>query len=159
VYDSAATVKAREDIANSVEPIRISLKRGQVIVREGDTITFQVLSEIAAIRIYSATTKQLNRFLGLLVIITALYWVAWKFMQHRGFVTRLRRRVAGSARDLAAENDRLTRAAYVEGRGTSLELVAAAQTLRETEIQLALRDFELVRARVLAVLTLATCPW
>jgi hypothetical protein len=53
----------------------------------------------------------------------------------------------------------LTRAAYVEGRGTSLELVAAAQTLRETEIQLALRDFELVRARVLAVLTLATCPW
>lgn len=70
-----------------------------------------------------------------------------------------RRRVAASARDLAAENDRLTRAAYVEGRGTSLELVAAAQTLRESEIQLALRDFDLVRARVLAVLALATCPW
>lgn len=70
-----------------------------------------------------------------------------------------RRRVAASARDLAAENDRLTRAAYVEGRGTSLELVAAAQTLREAEIQLALRDFDLVRARVLAVLALATCPW
>jgi outer membrane protein TolC len=70
-----------------------------------------------------------------------------------------RRRVAGSVRDLAAENDRLTRAAYLEGRGTSLELVAAAQALREAEIQLALRDFDLVRARVLAVLTLATCPW
>lgn len=70
-----------------------------------------------------------------------------------------RRRVAGSARDLAAENDRLTRAAYVEGRGTSLELVTAAQTLREAEIQLALRDFDLVKARVLAVLALATCPW
>jgi outer membrane protein TolC len=74
-------------------------------------------------------------------------------------VAEERRRVAGSARDLAAENDRLTRAAYVEGRGTSLELVAAAQTLREAEIQLALRDFELVKARVLAVLALATCPW
>jgi outer membrane protein, multidrug efflux system len=70
-----------------------------------------------------------------------------------------RRRVAVSARDLAAENDRLTRAAYLEGRGTSLELVAAAQTLRESEIQLALRDFELVNSRVLAVLALATCPW
>ncbi len=70
-----------------------------------------------------------------------------------------RRRVAASARDLAAENDRLTRAAYLEGRGTSLELVAAAQALREAEIQLALRDFDLVRARVLAVLALATCPW
>lgn len=70
-----------------------------------------------------------------------------------------RRRVAAGARDLAAENDRLTRAAYLEGRGTSLELVAAAQALREAEIQLALRDFDLVRARVLAVLALASCPW
>lgn len=70
-----------------------------------------------------------------------------------------RRRVAGSARDLAAETDRLTRLAYQEGRGTSLELVTAAQSLRESEIQLALRDFELVKARVLSVLALASCPW
>lgn len=70
-----------------------------------------------------------------------------------------RRRVAIQTRDLAAENDRLTRASYLEGRGTSLELVTAAQGLREAEIQLALRDFELVKARVLAVLALASCPW
>lgn len=70
-----------------------------------------------------------------------------------------RRRVASQARDLSAENDRLTRAAYTEGRGTSLELVVAAQALREAEIQLALRDFELVKARVLAVIALASCPW
>ena len=59
----------------------------------------------------------------------------------------------------AAETDRLVRLAYQEGRGTSLELVTAAQSLRESEIQLALRDFELVKARVLAVLALASCPW
>lgn len=70
-----------------------------------------------------------------------------------------RRTVDLATRDLAAENDRLTRTAYLEGRGTSLELVTAAQALREAEIQLALRDFELVKARVLAVLALATCPW
>ncbi|MCW5836580.1 MAG: TolC family protein [Labilithrix sp.] len=70
-----------------------------------------------------------------------------------------RRRVAAETRDLAAENDRLTRTAYLEGRGTSLELVTAAQALREAEIQLAVRDFELVRARVLAILALASCPW
>jgi outer membrane protein TolC len=70
-----------------------------------------------------------------------------------------RRRVAAQARDLAAENDRLTRTAYLEGRGTSLELVAAAQALREAEIQLAVREFELVKARVLAILSLASCPW
>jgi outer membrane protein TolC len=70
-----------------------------------------------------------------------------------------RRQVATSARDLAAETDRLTRLAYQEGRGTSLELITAAQSLRESEIQLALREFELVKARVLAVLALASCPW
>lgn len=70
-----------------------------------------------------------------------------------------RRRVAASTRDLALETDRLTRTSYLEGRGTSLELVSAAQALREAEIQLALRDFELVRARVAAVLALALCPW
>lgn len=70
-----------------------------------------------------------------------------------------RRDVATSARDLAAETDRLTRLAYQEGRGTSLELITAAQALREAEIQLALREFEVVNARVLSVLALATCPW
>lgn len=70
-----------------------------------------------------------------------------------------RRRVASAARDLAAENDRLTRVSYQEGRGTSLELVTTAQALREAEIQLALREFETVNARIVAVLALAKCPW
>ena len=74
-------------------------------------------------------------------------------------VAEASRNVANAARDLAAETDRLTRLSYQEGRGTSLELVTAAQSLRESEIQLALRDFDLVRARVLAVLALASCPW
>lgn len=70
-----------------------------------------------------------------------------------------RRRVASAARELASQVDRLTQVSYREGRGTSLELVTAAQALRQAEIQLALRDFELVKARVLAVLSLASCPW
>ena len=74
-------------------------------------------------------------------------------------VAESRRTVAQRARDLAAENDRLTRASYLEGRGTSLELITAAQALRAAEIQLALQDFGLVKARILAVLTLSVCPW
>jgi outer membrane protein TolC len=72
-------------------------------------------------------------------------------------VAEASRKVAVAARDLAAENDRLTRTAYQEGRGTSLELITAAQGLREAEIQLALKEFSLVNARVLAALTLANC--
>jgi len=67
--------------------------------------------------------------------------------------------VAKNARVLAAENDRLTRTGYIEGQGTSLELVTAAAALREAEITLALRQFDLVRARVTAILALANCPW
>lgn len=74
-------------------------------------------------------------------------------------VAEQRAKVASQALELAEETDRLTRLAYVEGRGTSLELVTAAQQLREAQIQLALREFELVNARVAAVLALATCPW
>jgi len=69
------------------------------------------------------------------------------------------RLVASNARQLAAETDRLTRASYTEGKGTSLELVTAAAALRSAEINLALKDFDLVRARVLSLLALADCPW
>ncbi len=74
-------------------------------------------------------------------------------------VAEERQRVAAETRSLANETDRLTRAAFAEGRGTSLELVAAAQALRDAEINLALREFDLVKARILAVLSNATCPY
>lgn len=88
-YDSVATKTARENAANSVVPITISLKRSQKIADEGDIVTPEILSKINAIRNYSSTTRQLNRFLGLLTIISALFWVAWKFIQHNQLGTRL----------------------------------------------------------------------
>ena len=88
-YDSAATESARQSVTASVQPVTISLKRGQTVVREGDTITGEVLSLIAAIRNYSSSTRQVNRFFGLLFLISALFWAAWKFILHRGIVPRL----------------------------------------------------------------------
>ncbi|MGI8884428.1 MAG: HD family phosphohydrolase, partial [Pyrinomonadaceae bacterium] len=89
VFDSVLTEKSKEAIAQNVEPVTISLKRGQTIVREGDTVTAGVLSQISAIRSYSTSTRNVNRFFGLLAIISALFWAAWKFIQHRGIVPRL----------------------------------------------------------------------
>ena len=89
VFDSVLTERSKESIAQSVQPVTISLKRGQTIVREGDTITPAVLSQISAIRSYSTSTRNINRFFGLLAIISALFWAAWKFIQHRGVVPRL----------------------------------------------------------------------
>ncbi len=89
VYDSVATNNAREATAKSVQPITISLKRSQKIVGEGDMITDRTLAQIAAIRSYSDSSRQLNRFFGLLALVSALFWVAWKFIQHRGNVSRI----------------------------------------------------------------------
>lgn len=89
VYDSVATDAAREAVEKNVQPTTVSLKRGQTIAREGDTITPTALAQIAAIRSYSDSTRQLNRFFGLLAIVSALFWIAWKFIEHRGIVPRL----------------------------------------------------------------------
>ncbi len=68
------------------------------------------------------------------------------------------RDVAARSRDLAAEVDRLTRAGFITGTGTSLDLVTAAAALRQAEINLALSDYGVVKSKILAVLALATCP-
>jgi outer membrane protein TolC len=66
--------------------------------------------------------------------------------------------VARDQRDLAAQNDQMTQAAYASGQGTSLELVTASEAHRQAEISLALSDFNVVKARILALIALASCP-
>jgi putative nucleotidyltransferase with HDIG domain len=89
IFDSAATGNARRSLAESVQPVTIALKRSQKIADQGDIITPEVMSQIAAIRNYSSSTRQWNRFFGLFVLISGLFWSAWKFIEHRGIVPRL----------------------------------------------------------------------
>lgn len=65
---------------------------------------------------------------------------------------------ARRARDAAALTDALTQEAFREGVGTSLELVQSAEELREAERTLALRELDLVQARVEALMVEAACP-
>jgi multidrug efflux system outer membrane protein len=67
--------------------------------------------------------------------------------------------VAKDQRDLAAQNDQMTQLAYQTGQGTSLELVTASEAHRQAELNFALAEFTVVKARLLAMLALATCPW
>lgn len=89
IFDSAATSSAKETAAQSIQPVSISLKRGQTVAREGDTITPNILAQIRAVKSYTASTRQSNRFFGILFLVAALYWIAWKFIEHRGTVARL----------------------------------------------------------------------
>jgi outer membrane protein TolC len=68
-------------------------------------------------------------------------------------------RVATDAEDHAARIDTLTQKGFMTGQGTSLDLVISAAALRQAQINKALREFELVRARIQAVLALADCHW
>jgi outer membrane protein TolC len=69
------------------------------------------------------------------------------------------RDLARERRDLAIRIDERTRAGYARGAGTSLELVSAAQVRREAELDLTLRDYQLMQARVLAILSNAYCTY
>lgn len=88
-YDSVATQSARETVANQITPVTISLKRTEKIADEGIIITPEILSKINAISGYTQTSRRINRFFGLLAILSALFWAAWKFIQHNQVGTRL----------------------------------------------------------------------
>ncbi|HRJ90005.1 MAG TPA: HDIG domain-containing protein [Pyrinomonadaceae bacterium] len=89
IYDGAATDALKLAAVQSVEPRTITLKRGQQIVDTGQVITSTMISQISAVNRYSSSTRRVNRFLGLVVIIAILFWIAWKFIEHRGIVPRL----------------------------------------------------------------------
>jgi len=88
-YDDAATESARATAAGNVQPRVITLKRREKVASDGDKVTPETLSKIAAIRDSSSTSRQMNRFFGLLLFISGLFWAVWKFVQHRGILPRL----------------------------------------------------------------------
>jgi outer membrane protein TolC len=65
--------------------------------------------------------------------------------------------VSRQARDIAAESARLARIAFVHGTGTSFDLVDSARTQRLSEIDVTIKEFEVVRARIAALLALSNC--
>jgi outer membrane protein, multidrug efflux system len=64
---------------------------------------------------------------------------------------------AQASQGLAFEADRMTRRSFEVGASTSLELVQSAQLLRQAELVLAARQFELHTARFAALISEATC--
>jgi cyclic-di-AMP phosphodiesterase PgpH len=83
VWDEPATITARETAAGQIPSVVISLKRGQFLAREGDTVTPATLTQIAAIKGTGRLGRPLQNFFGLLLVVIAVYWAAWKFGEHR----------------------------------------------------------------------------
>jgi membrane-associated HD superfamily phosphohydrolase len=83
VLDQTATATARENEANQIQPVVITLKRNQVLAREGDTVTSSMLSQIAAIKNTGFAGRPFQNLIGLFIAVIAIYWAAWKFTEHR----------------------------------------------------------------------------
>ncbi len=83
VVDQTATATAREHEANKIAPVTISLKRNQVIAREGDTVTQAMLAQFAAMTTRGHSGRPWHHVIGVLLIVCAIYWAVWKFTEHR----------------------------------------------------------------------------
>ena len=68
-------------------------------------------------------------------------------------------KVALEQRDLAAQNDSMTQAAFIRGQGTSVDLVTASEAHRQAEQSLVVAEFGTVKASLAAIMALSTCPW
>jgi len=89
IFDQIATENSRDAAGQRVSPADLSLKRNQVIAREGDTVTQAMLVQFTAIRAYAKRGRPWHNFLGLLFIVAALYWLAWEFIEHRSTAVQL----------------------------------------------------------------------
>lgn len=65
--------------------------------------------------------------------------------------------VSARTREIALEMARLSRISYMNGSGTSFDLVDTAQQLRTAELDLALKEFEVLRSKIAALLAVSTC--
>ena len=89
VLDQTATATSRETETNKIPPVTVSLKRNQVIAREGDTVTPGMLAQFAAMKTTGHAGRPWRNLIGLLLIVCAVYWAVWKFTEHRSTASAL----------------------------------------------------------------------
>ncbi len=65
--------------------------------------------------------------------------------------------IARESRQIAEDNARLAKAKFINGSGTSFDMVETQSTSRQAEIDVTVKEFELLRAEIIAFLALASC--
>jgi outer membrane protein TolC len=67
--------------------------------------------------------------------------------------------VSEQNRDLARESARLAERAFAAGAGTSFDLVDAGKNERNAELDLTVKEFDLIKSRIAALLATANCTY
>ena len=65
--------------------------------------------------------------------------------------------VSAKTREIDAETARLSKISFLNGSGTSFDLVTTEANLRVAEVDLAVKEFDVLEAKIAALLALSTC--
>lgn len=66
-------------------------------------------------------------------------------------------KVAHASKSIAEDNAELARARFLNGTGSGFDLVDTQRSARQTSLDVTVREFELLRAEIIAFLALASC--
>lgn len=66
-------------------------------------------------------------------------------------------KVAHASKTIAEDNAELARSRFLNGTGSSFDLVDTQRSARQTSLDVTVREFELLRAEIIAFLALASC--
>lgn len=72
-------------------------------------------------------------------------------------VARQTLEVAHTSRQIADDNAALAKTKFINGTGTSFDMVDTQRTARQTKLDVTVKEFELLRAEIIAFLALASC--
>jgi outer membrane protein TolC len=65
--------------------------------------------------------------------------------------------VSAKTREIDAETARLSKISFLNGSGTSFDLVTTEAALRVAEVDLAVKEFDVLQAKIAALLALSSC--
>jgi cyclic-di-AMP phosphodiesterase PgpH len=128
VLDQTFTAAAKETEANKIRESQISLKKNQIIAREGEPVTRGMLAQFAAIKSAGRSGRPWHYLVGLLLIVLAIYWSVWKFTEHRSSGTMLAlstRRAFALVGSAIVVETALMRVGFIFGDSVAARMVSA----------------------------------
>src|SRR5262245_13537305 len=78
-FNLRATDERRQALEAGVKPVTISLRRGEIIVRDGDPITPRHVLLLRGVQRREFETSLLGGFLGGALLLALVFWVVWRF--------------------------------------------------------------------------------
>ncbi|HJO30546.1 MAG TPA: hypothetical protein QGG30_08680, partial [Acidobacteriota bacterium] len=81
-YSSNATQQRRREATDGVEPVFYEVKRGRVLLRQGDEVTAQKILELQALQEQYRTDWSLLSLVGMALLIVLAVFSLWRYVVH-----------------------------------------------------------------------------